>query len=673
MKIGNISILLIILSMIGIADASTITVDDSGGADYTEIQDAINVANTGDTIEVRSGIYRGIYVDKRLVLLGVDVGEGKPVIDGLGSYWASVQLTVDGIRIENFVTTNSQLGIRIESNNNFITGNDAQNNTICGIHIENYNNNSMNNNNIYSNRIGICMGYSNNNTLRDNNVYSNDGDGGIILYSSNDNTLDNNNVYLNNRNGIDIRLSSNNILSNNDVYSNIDAGIEINALNGESNNNKLSNNNVNSNSRGIYLLGTNDNIINDSTILNNNYEGILLQVSNNNILDSNTANLNGYSGIKIADSSNNNILTNNIAILNRVAGIYLMSNSDQRYSSNNNMLNGNTMSNNYYGILLYIANNNIITDNTALDNVWDFWSEYARDNVVTNFVIGPTISFTGWNIKLKASSSPANDPTGHKNIGKYIDVMPVYINWDYWLNINMSYTDNDVIGMDENTLRMWIYDDAWSEVSGINGVDLSNKNVYANITSSGTFAPMSAISTICGNTPTGQNIETAPAANLNVKFDAVLQCGDTTAVAYYDNQWMPLPGNYEPVLFYDIESTSTYTNYITIKVTYSDSDIPSNVDENSLRLFHYENGNWIDTTTAIDTTSNTVTGRVASLSPFAVSGITTASPTTTPTSTVSSPISGNIIRGSSIDIIGIMILSICLVIISLIRLRTKRE
>ncbi len=47
---------LIILSMtIGVANATIITVDDSGGADYTKLQDAVAAANTGDTNEVRSG------------------------------------------------------------------------------------------------------------------------------------------------------------------------------------------------------------------------------------------------------------------------------------------------------------------------------------------------------------------------------------------------------------------------------------------------------------------------------------------------------------------------------------------------------------------------------------------------------------------------------------------
>ena len=45
----------LLLVLIGGSEAKTITVDDSGGADYSSIQNAVNNATEGDTIRVFEG------------------------------------------------------------------------------------------------------------------------------------------------------------------------------------------------------------------------------------------------------------------------------------------------------------------------------------------------------------------------------------------------------------------------------------------------------------------------------------------------------------------------------------------------------------------------------------------------------------------------------------------
>jgi hypothetical protein len=42
------------------------------------------------------------------------------------------------------------------------------------------------------------------------------------------------------------------------------------------------------------------------------------------------------------------------------------------------------------------------------------------------------------------------------------------------------------------------------------------------------------------------------------------------------------------------------------------------MDESQLKLLHYENGAWVDITTSVDTTTNTVCGLTTSFSPFLV-------------------------------------------------------
>jgi pectin methylesterase-like acyl-CoA thioesterase len=53
------------------AGAVTIAVNASGNADYTKIQDVVNAANNGDTINVASGTYyENVFVNKSVNIVG---------------------------------------------------------------------------------------------------------------------------------------------------------------------------------------------------------------------------------------------------------------------------------------------------------------------------------------------------------------------------------------------------------------------------------------------------------------------------------------------------------------------------------------------------------------------------------------------------------------------------
>jgi len=109
------------------AAATTWYVDDDGGAgiDYMKIQDAVGNASEGDTIEVRSGTYyESVDLNRQLILMGVDTGEGKPVVDAGGSE-STITLSVDCCVVDGFYVTGSGsdwgiAGIKIISENNEI-------------------------------------------------------------------------------------------------------------------------------------------------------------------------------------------------------------------------------------------------------------------------------------------------------------------------------------------------------------------------------------------------------------------------------------------------------------------------------------------------------------------------------------------------------------------------
>ncbi|HIH45195.1 MAG TPA: hypothetical protein HA257_09065 [Candidatus Methanoperedenaceae archaeon] len=250
---------LAVLLITGAVSARTWTVDDSGGADFTKIQDAINNASSKDTILVNSGMYfENVVVNRQLILRGIDTGQGLPVVDARrsGSAIFLTTLSKGTNTLEGFVVTNStasifwpNAGIRVSSNNNIVRNNYAINNSI-----------------------GILVEYSSNNTLMNNNAVNGSilpfyAGFGMQLTSASNTRLINNNAS-NNGNGIDLRLSSNNTISNNTVSSNLIYGIILQYY---SNNSVVSGNTILNNSigRGIYLVSSTNN-----TIYNNKFNNL---------------------------------------------------------------------------------------------------------------------------------------------------------------------------------------------------------------------------------------------------------------------------------------------------------------------------------------------------------------------------------------------------------------
>lgn len=178
----------------GSSGAATLTVNASGGADYTRIQDAINNASAGDTILVQSGTYNEtVTVNKQLNLSGIDTGGGMPIVNASSFV---IWLSANGITLEGFKaeTIGGYAGIFVVSNDNII-----KNNTVSNYHTGE----------------GIVVNYHSNNTLI-GNIASGDGPYGIgiYLYYTNNNTL-NGNTISNNSDGISMPGSSNNLIYNN--------------------------------------------------------------------------------------------------------------------------------------------------------------------------------------------------------------------------------------------------------------------------------------------------------------------------------------------------------------------------------------------------------------------------------------------------------------------------
>ena len=164
-----ISVTILVLCLVGPASSTNWSVDSSGGADSTGIQDAINNASAGDTINVYSGVYyEKLVVNKSITLKG----NGQPVVDA-GRNGDAITLTADGITLEGFTVVNSgrsqsDAGINVNSSNNNITGNNVSNNNYGGIYLDSSSNNTITGNIFVNDDVIVSASYQN--TVEDNKV-----------------------------------------------------------------------------------------------------------------------------------------------------------------------------------------------------------------------------------------------------------------------------------------------------------------------------------------------------------------------------------------------------------------------------------------------------------------------------------------------------------------------
>ena len=163
------------------------------------------------------------------------------------------------------------------------------------------------------------------------------------------------------------------------------------------------------------------------------------------------------------------------------------------YDSSGNSLTNNTASNNECGIYLGFSSSNTLTNNTASDNAnYDFYSgEDSHSNKIKDLAISSystTISFIYDNgIEIKSVTTPEPDPAGMVNISKYVNATKVTA--DSWIFLNVSYSNDDVTNVVEDSLRLYHWTGTeWDEVAGSN-VNTAENYVYANVTSFSQIAP----------------------------------------------------------------------------------------------------------------------------------------------------------------------------------------
>jgi parallel beta-helix repeat protein len=380
--------------------STIIYVDDEPGEgpgnpaeNFTRIQDAINASNDGDTIFVYNGMYyENIIVNKTINLMGEN--KETTVIDGGGLgdvvYVCANWVNVTGLMVTNCGNTwepDYDAGMELfRSQNCSIFDNKFSNNNIYGIYLSDSINNEITFNIILDNAYGICLNSSLNNNISDNNV-SGHPNSGIYILSSINNTLSNNNISSNSH-GISLESSSNTVITNNNIANNSQRSIYVES----SSNLKITGNNVSHTFISIVLVLSNKSIIQYNNIWNSNSAIGLYSSSNNSVSGNNISN--GSGGITCIGFALNNTITNNFLSVYGI-GIFL---SD---TSMNNLTRNTMINNGIYirGLLDQWNTHHIDTSNKVNGKPVYYWKN--RINGIIPSGAGEVILANCSNIKIE--------------------------------------------------------------------------------------------------------------------------------------------------------------------------------------------------------------------------------------------------------------------------------
>jgi parallel beta-helix repeat protein len=178
-------------------ESDIIYVDDDGGVDYTNIQDAIDAASEGDTIFVYPGIYYGlIIINKTLTLTGED--KSSTIIDGQQIGEDTITVTAPSFYIRGFTIRNGprgsgyNSGLKLENADDSVIENNIFTDNCWAAEIRSSSNCIFSDNLVIDNVQGgvhVAMSPS---TQVTGCIFSGDGKKGLAIFKGNDHLISSN-------------------------------------------------------------------------------------------------------------------------------------------------------------------------------------------------------------------------------------------------------------------------------------------------------------------------------------------------------------------------------------------------------------------------------------------------------------------------------------------------
>jgi nitrous oxidase accessory protein len=373
------------------ATGSTIVVDRANG--YGSIDSAIRAANDGDTILVNSGTYSGrLAIDKRVTIMGVDTGGGKPTINARGT-GDVVTITRDGAGLEGFIIRNSDStgsGILVRADDCTVAGNDV---TAC-----------------YD---GIRVDGGHNVIVSDNRPYDND-NAGIYVTGCSDILVTGNHAS-DNLYGVYMEKSCASVIEDNNCSNNIDIDIYFEYLTDcVVRGNTITSERIKDKKIDGLGIRYGVNVTFDGNYVSRHYYGIKVYESRDCTVENNVADGSGVN-IRLDFDTHNTTLRNN-TVRNGVDNVYLHS------SAYNNTVEGNICYNGREGIYLLESTGNTVRDNIVFNNTIGIRMVSTTGNTVTgNYAYansenidadgGDNLVYGNYDYPKPGMSTPAPDVT----------------------------------------------------------------------------------------------------------------------------------------------------------------------------------------------------------------------------------------------------------------------